>query len=67
VAIHSLLFKFSSSQSNFEDFLSVGKETTPTVPVPITSEKIMKKLIKRGGWGNLEHRSGKNIIELLSL
>jgi hypothetical protein len=44
-------FKFSANQSNFEDFLSVGKETTPTVPVPITSEKIMKKLIKQVGAG----------------
>ena len=32
----------SALKQNFEDFLSVGKETTPAVPVPITS--IYKKI-----------------------
>jgi len=34
---HNTQVTRSAPKQNFEDFLSVGKETTPAGPVPITS------------------------------
>ena len=43
----------SPPKQNFENFLSVGKETTPShkFPYPLTRTKKQSKKLKRGGVG----------------